>query len=476
MMPDTNGFSQQTAANTQHNSLSYLLEASFIEFAKRLAHLDRKSVVLAVSLCYETLSESAFLYFTKGEHIKAMFRYVFVVFSIFTFGSPSVSQWTQTNLTTTDVRSLLVSCINLFAGTYGGGVFLSTNDGTSWTQVNTGLTNTNVRSLAVKDANLFAGTWGGGVYLSTNNGTGWTQAIYGLTNPYVLSFAVTDTNLFAGIDGGGVFRTANSGTSWHQAGLLSYFVPALAVHVSGSLFAGTTRGIFRTDDIGNTWTPVNTGLTSTSVYSLAVNGTNLFAGTINGGAFLSTNNGTNWTQIGFVNITVWSFAVAGMNLFAGTSGGVYFSTNNGTSWTPVNAGLPNTNIRSLAVSGTNLFAGTSGVGVWRRPLSEMIVSVEPTPEEVPTQFSLSQNYPNPFNPTTTITYALSSQERDGVRLHVTLKVFDLLGRAVATLVNEPRPAGTHSVKFNAEHLPSGVYFYRLQAGAFHQTKKLVLLR
>jgi carboxyl-terminal processing protease len=86
----------------------------------------------------------------------------------------------------------------------------------------------------------------------------------------------------------------------------------------------------------------------------------------------------------------------------------------------------------------------------------------------PAKFSLSQNYPNPFNPSTVISYQLP------VYSHVTLKVFDLLGREVATLVNEEKRAGSYEVTFNGKNLSSGVYFYRLQAGEFVQTKKLIL--
>ncbi len=85
-------------------------------------------------------------------------------------------------------------------------------------------------------------------------------------------------------------------------------------------------------------------------------------------------------------------------------------------------------------------------------------------------FALLQNYPNPFNPTTAISYELSANS------HVTLKVYDILGRDVATLVNGQRTAGEHSVTFDASRLPSGVYFYRLQAGSYTATKKLMLLK
>jgi hypothetical protein len=88
----------------------------------------------------------------------------------------------------------------------------------------------------------------------------------------------------------------------------------------------------------------------------------------------------------------------------------------------------------------------------------------------PMEFSLEQNYPNPFNPTTTLSFAISHSS------FVILKIYDVLGNEVATLVNEEKYAGSYDVRFNASNLSSGIYFYKLQAGKFMQTKKMVLLR
>ena len=85
-------------------------------------------------------------------------------------------------------------------------------------------------------------------------------------------------------------------------------------------------------------------------------------------------------------------------------------------------------------------------------------------------YSLEQNYPNPFNPTTTIRFTISD-----LRFTI-LKVYDVLGNEVATLVNEEKPAGTYEVEFTAIDLPSGIYFYRLQASNFIKTKKMILLK
>jgi hypothetical protein len=141
-------------------------------------------------------------------------------------------------------------------------------------------------------------------------------------------------------------------------------------------------------------------------------------------------------------------------------------------------------VYSLAVSpasggsGTNLFAGTDGGGVWLRPLSEMTTSVEVLSTNLPAHFSLNQNYPNPFNPTTTIAFGLPSES------FVSLKVFDAVGREVATLISQELSAGNYAQQWNAEGLPSGVYFYCLsaraisrgQAGSFIETRKLILLK
>ncbi|OYV85093.1 MAG: hypothetical protein B7Z63_05985 [Ignavibacteriae bacterium 37-53-5] len=237
------------------------------------------------------------------------------------------------------------------------------------------------------------------------------------------------------------------------------------------VFAGTNRGIFRAAINGNDWGQMNTGLADTNVHALARINTMLFAGTSNG-VFVSTNDGSTWAaaNTGLTNKKVYALAVSGNNLFAGThGGGVFISMNHGSSWRAVNTGLTSMNVNALAVSGTTLLAGTSGTGLWIRPVSEM-TPVRESPVQIPATFSLAQNYPNPFNPTTAISYQLSAVSQ------VTLKVYDVLGREVATLVNEVQQMGTHEVRFDGSRMPSGVYFYRLEAGRFTETKKLILMK
>ena len=410
----------------------------------------------------------------KGNSMKNFFY--FVTINIVLFYSSLNAQWIRTNGPPGDYgyfRTFAVSDTNLFAGNDGGGgVFHSTNNGTSWTAVNDGLSSLYVEVLAFSGADLFAGTGGGGIFHSTNNGTSWAEVNTGLTNTTVWSFGVSGTNLFAGT-AGGVFLSTNNGTSWNSTsdGLTNTDVRAFAV-IGTNLFVGTFGGgVFRSTNNGTNWTPANNGLTNTTILTLADSGTNLFAGTFGNRVFLSTNNGTNWTPVnsGMTYYIVYSLVVYGTNLFAGTIGGVFLSTNNGKNWTEANTGLTNTPV-SLVVSGSNLFAGTDSNRIWRRPLSEMITGVDNQGNGIPSQFILKQNYPNPFNPSTKIRYSVPKSS------NVIIKVFDILGNEIETLVNEEKPVGIYEITWNAANLPSGIYFYTINAGTFIETKKLVLLK
>jgi hypothetical protein len=110
-------------------------------------------------------------------------------------------------------------------------------------------------------------------------------------------------------------------------------------------------------------------------------------------------------------------------------------------------------------------------------LNDIYTKAELEKDLVPTEFVLYQNYPNPFNPVSTIRYSIPSVTLSGVEgSRVQLKIYDVLGNEVATLVDEYKPAGTYEVEFNAAKYTSGVYFYRLQAGSFVETKKMLMIK
>jgi hypothetical protein len=373
------------------------------------------------------------------------------------------------------VLSLAVSGTNLFAGTNGQGVFLSTDDGTSWWTINSGLPpQAIVNTLAINGMNIFAGIQDGGVFLSTDNGTSWTADSVGIGYLDIYALAVSGTNLFAGTDlyNAGIFLSADTGKSWTWASpRLTYPVSALAVNGT-NLFAGTSgNGVFLSADNGTSWAAANAGIANLDIDALAISGTNLFAGNAStyGGLFRSTNNGTSWTSIsaGLTNPYVHALAVSGTNLFAGIYNNVFLSTDNGASWTTANSGLlPQTTVLAFVVKGTNLFAGTYGAGVWRRPLSEMpesgVYEGQPSAQTIAV-------YPNPFSTTVTLQYVLDADSR------VSMVIYNALGRIVATpIISHSEEAGVHEVEFDAKNLPAGIYWCRVSAGGVEQSAKLVL--
>jgi photosystem II stability/assembly factor-like uncharacterized protein len=387
-------------------------------------------------------------------------------------------RWQQTNLPyDVHVLCFTVDGMNIFAGTTGG-IFLSTDNGKSWSGVYSGLTNSFTNALALSGSNLFAAT-SEGVFLSTNNGTNWTYANSGM--PYydgysVLALAAIGANIFAAKPNCGVFLSTNNGASWTDvnSNLTNNLINCLLA--SGTnLFAGDYQGgIHLSTNSGTSWTDINTGLRGNQILTMAENGNTILVGSYSGGAFRTTDNGASWADINSglsYSYTVNAFAVSGKNIFTLTGDGkVYYSPNNGTNWIVVNPDWSEPSFYSLAVSDMYLFVGTDKKGIWRYPLSKVNTSVLFSSSKVPSKFILEQNYPNPFNPSTKISYVVP------VLSNVKVVVYDRLGREVETLIDKEHQPGYYDIDFNADKLASGVYFYRIQAGTFVETKKMVLLK
>ena len=313
-----------------------------------------------------------------------------LVFLLVSFSLYAQNFWVSTNGPNRgSVRALAInSSGHIFAGTYGSGVFRSTDNGNTWTNVN----NDNLRycyvyALAINSSGyIFAGTYGSGVFRSTDNGNTWTQINNGLTNIYVYSLTVSSNGyIFAGTTND-MFRSTDNGNNWtscsFRASIYSFATSSVA---NSAIYAavGNYSNIYRSTDNGNNWNRMlyfNTvGLPDNYFTSIAINSKgNILAGNnYYWGVYRSTDNGNTWTQLytgGLSNIHVVSLAInSADDIFAGTeSDGVFRSTDNGNTWTQINTGLTDSYIRALAInSGEFIFAGTNnGNGVFR--------SVEPT--------------------------------------------------------------------------------------------------
>ena len=156
------------------------------------------------------------------------------------------------------------------------------------------------------------------------------------------------------------------------------------------------------------------------------------------GLFISSDSCNTWTQVSWFTPDAGLSLESGGMLIGTDSLGVFLFSDNGDSLGSRNDGLTNLNIHTFTMDNNGyVYTGTDN-GVWRRPLSE-IVPVEELSNTLPSNYILSQNYPNPFNPSTVISYQLP------IGGNVTLKVFDILGNEIETLVNEEKPVGTYEL-------------------------------
>ncbi len=440
------------------------------------------------------------------------------------------SSWTLRNdgLIPRWTKSIAAAGSDVVVGTWGGGVFRSSNSGTAWSRSSGGLVKTWVNNLTFVSggAEWYAGLLGGGFFASSDSGFTWSPRNSGFENVYstasVLQFAIRGSSWFAGTEDDGLYKSTNNGASWSRT-FLGVRVACTGIATRGTtdvfMTQEVTDGVYRSTDDGESWDQIMGGFTTFAATCVAIGGAGtVFVGGSAGNVLRTTNNGTNWfssplgggavaRHLRFVGNTMfagttngvyrstnfgvaWSPSNTGMvgvevdfiaiqdtaTLFASSrDSGMYISTNNGTTWRASKQGLPTLRLRGVRSTGKYLYVATVGYGMWRRPVNEVLTSTEEAEHPgLPADFRLEQNYPNPFNPATTIKFYLPSSV--GTAYVTSLRVYDLLGREVAMLLNEPKAPGNHEVTWNAEGMASGVYFCKLRAGGVVQTRKMLLAR
>jgi len=189
----------------------------------------------------------------------------------------------------------------------------------------------------------------------------------------------------------------------------------------------------------------------------------------------TTNGGANWTNINnnLPNIPANSIVLrnaAPAMIFVGTDIGPFQSVDDGATWVSFNTGFPTVQIYDLKYKQTPgiLLAATHGRGCWTFDINS-ILGIDPY-SVIPTDYNLGQNFPNPFNPSTNIKFGLPKSS------DVKLKIYDILGNEVSTLINNRLNPGTFEVHWDASRFASGVYFYKLEADGFVQTKRMLLVK
>lgn len=403
-----------------------------------------------------------------------MKKIIFVFLLILLYSNISFPQWQQlSGINPNWVKSLASNGSNIFAGNFllvdddkldtGLGVYVSSNNGVNWS-----ITSLQIAPscLHFRNSRLFA--CAGGLFYTDNNGLNWTSvSLPGL----IQSAASNGTYVFCG-GTSGIFASSNNGVNWSTISTSSS--TALLVK-DNYLYSANGYSLQITSNNGINW--IQTSIDNKPVYSFATNGTDIFAGT-NSGLYKSTNNGANWTNISPLYVWVNSILAFESNViicdFFGN--GIYKSTNLGVNWVQRNEGL-STGIAFQVLLNANgyIFAGSTN-GLWRRSL-QSVLDINQVSSSIPDKYYLSQNYPNPFNPVTRIDFDIPRRGGSSMgNIFVSLKVYDVLGREVKTLVNEEKVAGFYSVDFNGTDLTSGVYFYSLETQSYKDTKWMILIK
>ncbi len=416
---------------------------------------------------------------------------------------------------------------------YNGSIYAGSDlvyqwSGDTWNAVTSGMNGlfgvTEIDAMAVSNNTIFVG---GSFFVLTPDqnwynyaakldngswntcGSGLGDDGYGMDN-YPLAMISYDGNLYAG----GMFQSAGGdpldpqtamyiarfdGSFWNPVGSgLNEHVTDMTIYNNQLIVSGyfTEAGGIEANYIaawyGSSWHALGSGMArpyTCKVTALAVYNGDLYAGGLfdTAGGKPATNiakwDGTSWSAVGNgINGQVYSLASYNGNLYASgyffiAAGGPgnYITKWDGSQWSNVGTGTDGP-INFFLVQDNKLYAGGSFTTAGDRPAkniavwSDNVASVKNSGNSNPKEFYLYQNYPNPFNPTTNIEFRISDFG------FVSLNVYNSLGKKIAVLINEEKPAGYYQVNFNAENLPSGIYFYKIQSGSYSSVKKMILIK
>jgi len=318
-------------------------------------------------------------------------------------------------------------------------ILKTTNGGNNWIAIRNGPMYQGQSYLSLFFTSKDTGWIAGEQYIyKTSDGCATFDSTYLNYWLYDLYFINSNTGLGVGA-GGYVFKTTNGGTNWNEINIipkpLGHIYKLSVINNKYCYFVERGRDFYKSTDFGDTWDSI-----CSVPYFEQVNPDCCFFSSISTGwvggpgrLLKSTDGGYTWKQ----EYLQYGFQVLTM----------YFLNDN-TGW--------------VAGGKATIMHTTTG--------GEPLLNVANTGNEIPASYSLEQNYPNPFNQLSIINFKCS------IGGYISIVLYDLLGKEVKTLVNEYKQPGTYQVSFNAEGLSSGIYFYKMTAGDFSETKKMILIR
>ncbi|MFZ1322184.1 MAG: YCF48-related protein [Ignavibacteria bacterium] len=422
---------------------------------------------------------------------------MFVIFILFLnsgYGQLVPEGWFQQNSpVSTNLNSVFF--INSLTGWTVGdsGIVLKTvNGGMNWTPQSSGTVNILSK---VKFTSLNTGYCIGSgslILKSTNSGMNWFQQNSNTTDSLIsISFLNDEVGFISGLNNT-LLKSTNGGINWNHNSVPGseniysvFFINEQTGWISTEKIGGNSKDtnylkILKTTDGGNNWlTQLNNIRQTSPYYSIQ------FSDSMHGWVALyiipidaiqiyrTTNGGENWSENNLGNSGYYYFyfldSLKGWS--CGVNNRIKRSTNGGISWIGSLALPASINYYSIYFTDSlnGWTVGRYGI-ILNTTTGGVLTNFSNISTEIPDNFSLSQNFPNPFNPNTVINYELRFASL------IKLVVYDVLGNEVSTLVNEYKPAGSYEVEFDGSDFSSGIYFYRIEAGSFIETKKMLLLK
>ncbi len=401
----------------------------------------------------------------------------------------------------------------IFVGTYGAGIYVSDNCGENWVDMEMNSGFIRIQDLAISNTNsqiMYAGYIGLfdsvlnfnriGILKSIDSGLSWCNEDNGLENNIPTSIVIdtSDEDILYSATFNGIYKSTNGVNNWIKKNQGMDEVGAIysiaidpcdtKIIYAGTQFrsVGLDQGIYKSIDGGECWDFSSIGL-ATYFFSIAdicinpLNPNSIFAAVSWEGIYKSVNGGNSWFEIndGINNKLINSVAIDPTDTSFVYAAGkkIYMSENGGENWQEMMNGLPDyygiiNEIRVDPNDSDLIYATTNGYGVLK--YYRKSTSVENYHEKpIPNSCALYQNYPNPFNPETEIKYGIAKAGK------VVIKIYNVKGEMIKTLVNEFKTPGNYTIKWNGfnevgKRVTSGVYLYQMVADNFRSVKKMVL--
>ena len=386
----------------------------------------------------------------------------------------SQSVWTTQYLNNVEGNFLRrVQFINELTGWACGGhgtLIKTINGGNTWSVISNGTTSFLSCIYFIDENTGWIGSEDAVVKKTTNGGISWYSAPI-QTNDFSAEFFFLNAQTgFITSHDNKIHKTTNGGLNWnlintssHAYGQIQFFNEMTGYVIAPNYFAKSTNG-------GITWTQVlfdgvNQAMSFLDQNTGWITGTNSIRKT--------TDGGNTWASYPIAMSTPFALKFSSPTVgwcvgFNGSDGVICATVNGGLNWVtqkvePNNAyyDISFINANTGWASGKSIISSTQNGG---------LVSINTVSSLVPENFSLKQNYPNPFNPSTKINLDIKNST------FASLKIFDMTGKEVKTLVNKNILAGSYEINFNAAELNSGVYFYTLKTNEFTETKKMMLVK